>query len=387
MRAADAVVRLWVRVQTLVGGAIALVLRLLLAVVVVEGTASLIGFALALPDHGVPAERERLHLQYDPELGWSHVPDTHLVDFYGPGRHLTINPQGFRASRAIASEPPRDRLRALCVGDSFTLGTGVDDADTWCAQLEALEPRLETVNMGQRGYGVDQLYLWLRRDGLPLEPQLLIVALTREDFGRMEADRFGHYAKPMLRVDDDGQLRTLNVPVPHGEQDLPWLRRNLRLFESLRIVQLAQPAIEALFPEQRPQLAAGDLAQLSARVFEELQRLADARPATLVLVYLPTRDTEEPAADLWRRRIAREARQRGIAFVDLVEEQRALPRKAVARLYIPRGAFDFPGANGHFSEAGNSWIAQTLREHLRRMPELAEALDAPPDLAALSRER
>lgn len=356
------------RLRRLPGEALLVLVRLVLALVVVEGTASLIGFALALPDRMAPAERERMHMRYDPELGWSHVPDTHLADFYGPGRHLTINPQGFRATRTFTLEPPDERLRAVCSGDSFTLGTGVDDADTWCAQLEALEPRLETVNMGQGGYGMDQSYLWLRRDGIALAPRLLIFALTRADFGRMESDTLGDYGKPMLRVAASGTLETLNVPVPHSEQERPWLLRNARLFEPLRIVQLAQPAKEALFPDRPQHLSTGDLADLTLRVFEDLQRLAQQQDATLVLVYLPTRDVEDASGVVWRRRLAREARRREIVFVDLVEEQQALGPKLVSRLYIPRGAFEFPGANGHFSETGNTWVAQSLREQLRRLP-------------------
>ena len=97
-------------------------------------------------------------MRFDPDLGWTSVPDTRLENFYGPGRHLTINGQGVRAKRAYAAEPPAGRRRALCAGDAFTLGPGVDDDSTWCAQLEQIEPQLETVNLGQGGYGLDQIY-------------------------------------------------------------------------------------------------------------------------------------------------------------------------------------------------------------------------------------
>jgi hypothetical protein len=56
----------------LVRGTATLVLRLLLVLVVIEGTASWIGFGISLPDSSRPVERERLHMQYDPELGWAH---------------------------------------------------------------------------------------------------------------------------------------------------------------------------------------------------------------------------------------------------------------------------------------------------------------------------
>ena len=123
--------------------ATSLLVRGVLLLILIEGTASLVGFALGLAGGLQPPERERLHMRYDPGLGWSSVPDTKLENFYGPGRNLTINGQGARAKRAYADKPPAGRQRALCAGDAFTLGPGVDDDATWCAQLEQIESRLK----------------------------------------------------------------------------------------------------------------------------------------------------------------------------------------------------------------------------------------------------
>ncbi|MGH2570030.1 MAG: hypothetical protein ACRDGR_02310 [bacterium] len=103
---------------------------------------------------------ERKHTTYDDELGWVNVPSTTVKDLYGPGRSLTINAQAFRGKREYEKTPPPGVTRLLCSGDSFTLGWGVDDDDTWCARLERENPELEVVNMGQGGYGIDQAYLW-----------------------------------------------------------------------------------------------------------------------------------------------------------------------------------------------------------------------------------
>ena len=360
----------------LLRGAATLALRLLLVVVLLEGVASWIGFGIAVPEGGMPPERERLHMRYDPELGWAHIPDTRLENFYGQGRHLTINHQGFRGKRVYSPQTPEGRLRAICAGDQFTLGVGVGDADTWCARLETFEPRLETVNLGQGGYGLDQSYLWYRRDGTAFETDLLVFAFVRDDFGRMESDHYRRYAKPLLRLGGDGGLEVRNVPVPrHGER-VPWLVRHAPLFEQLRIVQLARPALDALFPARAEKLTVGELAELAGSVFEALQRASDEQGATLVLLYLPTRADYDAPGDLWRRRIAREARRRGIAFVDLVDEQRSLSRREMSDLYVPAFAGDARGEPEPFSELGNAWVAESLWSHLRRLPELAALLDA-----------
>ncbi len=355
-------------------GALSLVLRLLLVLVVIEGTASWIGFGISLPDGARPAERERLHMQYDPELGWAHVPDTRLEDFYGPGRHLTINAQGFRGTRNVPESKPPGRLRAICAGDQFTLGAGVGDDDTWCAHLSNLEPRLETVNLGQGGYGLDQSFLWYQRDAAAFEADLVVFAFTREDFVRMESDTYRQYAKPVLRLDDDGALTVRNVPVPNHGDRVPWLVRNATLLEQLRIVQLARPALDALGPVDSEKLTVGQLSELTGGVFEALQRIADQQGATLVLLYLPTRHDYEEPGDLWRRRIAREARLRGIHFIDLTEDQRRMDRLAMMELYAPVVARDADTES--FSEAGNAWVAETLWDRLRRLPSLAARLEA-----------
>ena len=52
---------------------------------------------------------------------------------------------------------PPGKTRIICSGDSFTLGFGVDNEHTWPQQLAARNANLETVNMGQGGYGADPL--------------------------------------------------------------------------------------------------------------------------------------------------------------------------------------------------------------------------------------
>jgi hypothetical protein len=366
-----------------VRGVTSFFVRCLLVLVVIEGTASWLGFALGLAEGLRPPEPERLHMRYDADLGWSHVPDTRLENFYGPGRHLTINIQGVRATHVYDPQPPAGQIRALCAGDAFTLGIGVDDASTWCSQLGKLEPRLETVNLGQGGYGLDQSYLWVRRDGAAFHPKLLVFAFVRDEFGRMENDTFHHYAKPLLRLTESGDLEVRNVPVPSRAGRVPWLVRNLSLFEQLRIVALARPALRALRGPSNSELTVTELADLSGGVFSALQHIADTEGATLVLLYLPTYSDYENPGELWRSRIAREARTRGIAFVDLVEELRTMPRSEVARLYEPLDTFGPRGADAPFSEAGHEWVAQTLRHHLRELPALAHTLGARPDTPPL----
>jgi hypothetical protein len=354
-----------------------LAVRGVLLLIIIEGTASLVGLALSLANGLRPPERERLHMRFDPELGWTSVPDTRLENFYGPGRSLTINGQGARAKRAYAEKPPAGRHRALCVGDAFTLGPGVDDDATWCAQLGQIEPRLETVNLGQGGYGLDQSFLRVRHDGVQFTFAVLLFAFVRDDFARMEKDNFHHYAKPFLRIGANGALDVRNVPVPNNGERMPWLVRNASLFERLRIVELARPAFRALRPARVSELTAGEIAELSGKVFEELAQLCAERRAALVLIDLPTYADYESPGELWRARIAREARKRDIPYVDLVDELRGLARSDVAAFYEPGDGNGARSSGAPFSEAGHAWVAERIREHLRRLPATTSLLDGP----------
>jgi len=176
-----------------------------------------------------------MHTRYDQELGWVNKPDMDIPDMYGSGISLKTNSQGFRADHDFDLSVPPGKLRIICSGDSFTLGYGVRNDETWCQLLTALDSRLETVNMGQGGYGVDQAYLWYKRDGLKLQHQIHLLAFITQDFQRMEGSEFLGYGKPVLDIENNS-LVVKNVPVPNRAYRLPWLTSNFQNFQHLKTV-------------------------------------------------------------------------------------------------------------------------------------------------------
>ena len=115
-----------------------------------------------------PQLAERRHTQYDPLLGWVNAPGLRVPDMYGPGIALSTNARGFRNEIEFEPHVPVGRTRVICSGDSYTLGYGVGNDQTWCQLLTRFDARIESVNMGQGGYGLDQAYLWYKRDGAVL---------------------------------------------------------------------------------------------------------------------------------------------------------------------------------------------------------------------------
>lgn len=338
---------------------------ILLLLFVVEGAASyvLTGVEVARSS-AIP---ERRHTEYDEDLGWVNLPDVHIVDMYGPGVYLQTNRQRFRNARDFAREVPDGDTRVICSGDSFTLGFGVDNDNTWCALLGSGAEQLETVNMGQGGYGIGQAYLWYVRDGAGLDHQLHLFAFITEDFWRMGRDSFQGYGKPLVVV-QDGDLHTRNQPVPRTSYAVPWITRILPILSELSTVRLADGILQRLFGREEEGTSAQSIQAVASTIFEELQRTNHAKGSRLVLVYLPAPEDYMGAADTeqWRRFAAREADRLGIPYVDVVAEMRKIPPEEVKQMF---------GPHAHYSEAGNAFVANVLRRHVDDLSSIR-----PPDI-------
>lgn len=334
--------------------------------VALEGVAS---YAILLYDVATTSPLiERRHTQYDPDLGWVHVPGIRIADLYGPGKYLAINSQGFRSERNFDLAVPEGKVRIICSGDSFTLGYGVDNAHAWCELLTSLDSRLETLNMGQGGYGVDQAYLWYKRDGSKFAHQIQLLSFITDDFLRMAFNSFYGYAKPMLR-ERNGALIIDNVPVPRRTYDLSWLTTQVGNVTQLRAVQFVTKALRkvGLTSRNAPRTSETDAREETKRVlrkiFEDLKRSNEVNGGRLVLVWFPVEDEllREPPQD-WITFIEAEAKAQGILLINLFDDFESLPRKDILDMF---------GTDWHFTERGNAFAAHVIYERLRNEPSLA----------------
>lgn len=100
--------------------------------------------------------------------------------------HYQINSIGLR-DREYGEKGP-DTFRILMLGDSFTEGDGVESNETFSKVLEARlnsEQRplhYEVVNAGVGSYSPLLEYVYLKREGLLLKPDLVILNLDLSDF-------------------------------------------------------------------------------------------------------------------------------------------------------------------------------------------------------------
>jgi hypothetical protein len=305
---------------------------------------------------------ERAHTEYDEQLGWINLPNVYIEDIYGPGLHLTTNSQRYRNTNEISFDIPDGKLRIICSGDSFTLGYGVNDDQTWCQLLTDMDDRLETVNMGQGGYGVDQAYLWFKRNDKKLQYDAHIFAFITGDFYRMEHDTFFGYGKPYLVI-RDGTIFQENRPVSRRSYYAPRLTEALKLLPELNTVRLFRKVSEKLTQKEDHIFTENfykgreDLVQM---ILADLQRINQEKQSLLVLVYLPTLYDYKDIArtKFWRNYLQAEAQDNEYFFVDLVAELQSLTRK-------PEELFS--EKHGHYSVEGNKYVADILHKKLNEI--------------------
>ena len=316
--------------------------------VIMEGLASLV---LSFRDRRrVLWAAGRKRSSYDPDLGWVNTPNAHIPDMYGPGRDVRINGQGFRNDHDFDPVVPNGRLRIICSGDSFTFGEGVANDQTWCQLLARLDPRFESLNLGQTGYGIDQAYLWYKRDGLRFSHHVHLLEFITDDFYRMQTAVFAGYAKPVLDVIHD-RLVVTNVPVPRRSYYLTWLDRHLRNLSRFRTVEfwsrlfLKVQASTADDGGESRQARNTKTREVLRKIFEDLKNLRDEQSIQPVLVYLPTlhelmgsgHESRE-----WVEFLTAESDALGIPLFDVMSDFRRLPAHQVVGMYIAEGSSSAP---------------------------------------------
>lgn len=100
---------------------------------------------------------------------------------------VRINSHGHRDDATVVAKPD-GVFRILALGDSFTMGHGVDIEDTYVAILEKnlnasfADKKVEIVNAGVFGYSPLIYNLYLQKQGLSMSPDMVIVFFTLTDF-------------------------------------------------------------------------------------------------------------------------------------------------------------------------------------------------------------
>ncbi len=289
---------------------------------------------------------------YDANLGWIPKTGVRQGEFTS-----TIGEHGIRLHgepRDLGATP-----YVLAVGDSFTFGDDVDDAETWPAHLERLTG-WPVLNGGVFGYGVDQMVL--RAEALldVYQPRVLIVSMIADDLQRSElAYRYGW--KPYFDI-VDGELELRNVPVPELASPV----RFPKLRNALGYSHLANGLFRRLTPnwwynqgiEQRAHNQGTEVAMLL------MNRIADVvadRNIRVIIVAQADRSLDVESL----KPVLKSAEENGFEALDLAAP---LAERLKADPSLEAATF-LGGFAGHMTASGNAWVAERIAERLGSLDE------------------
>ncbi len=346
---------------------------------------------------GVVEERQRALRDpgslfvYDADLGWAPRPGARSAD-----ARVTIDARGARHDGARTGTQAPD-LRIVTIGDSFTFGDEVGDRETWPARLEALlvaeGRRAEVVNLGVNGFGLDQAVLRFERDGVAMQPDVVLLGLQPENLLRnsnvLRPVFFPGTGLPLSKprfVRRGDTWVVFNQPAAGPEEVLATVRapRDAPLLEHegwwddrfragpWQASVLASLVATVLWP---PEAAAGfrmtpTRADLGTFLVDRLASAVADGGARLVVVHLPRReDLEDIVAgrEPWYG-----------PWLEELERRYAVVRPEVGLATVDEADFE---SGGHYGPRGNDLVARAVRDHLGASPVVrdgpAEAVGGP----------
>jgi hypothetical protein len=197
--------------------------------------------------------------QYDPDLGWSPIPNS-------PNH----NSLGLRDIEYV----PDGRPKILVLGDSMVWGLYVENGQRATDLLRQQMPAYQIVNAGVAGYGTDQEFLMMQRLWDKIRPAVVVVIYTtmNDRADNTQNVRSSTY-KPYFQSTPDGGILLQGQPAPKPRR--LYFRDNWFAHNFL-IVRLAISAyVELRYPRVK-------VADPTERLVDAIQNFVKARGARLL---------------------------------------------------------------------------------------------------------
>ena len=323
---------------------------------------------------------------FDPLLGWRYRAG------YRQGND-EVNTQGLRSERLYDPLPPHGILRIAAFGDSMVYGNEVGTSDGWATQMESLCPKVEVLNYGVGGYGLDQAYLRYQAEGSRYAPHVVLVGFVADDLRRLVNvyrrfidDREYPLFKPRF-VLDKNDLKLLPTPVDlvayeqlitrpegitefgrhdHWYQPLIYENRMYDWSATVRLLVTVGSNLHRRYidPDRlwdRDQLNKDSEAfKLQLAIFKHFTQEARRNGSKPLIVLFPDKASilrVRAGSETYYASIANALKEGDIAYVDLIDAFR-MRTEAVDSFFMP---------GGHYSVRGNEIAAKWL---LQKLPEV-----------------
>jgi len=320
--------------------------------------------------------------EHDEVRGWRHRAGA--KDLYvklGCRQEIEINSLGLR-EREIPHAPKIGTQRILVVGDSQVVGFEVaqDETFTRVAEraLHAAGYDVEIINGGFRGYGTDQVLLFLREEGLRYQPDLVLYHWGLNDpQDNMTLHRpFRKFSKGYFDLDPAGALVLRGTPVvrhrqavnvkvgPDGEPVEFEVSFKNRMMLSLRDLTVTRSSVATALANivlVMPSFVQGLRGVAAYQDFEpELDRSSRVYRVTEALVAAMGEEVEATGAEF--RLLAASG-----PWGRTLHESLDLPRLGVAKRFaasIPEGAELIVPFDSHLNALGHELFGEALAESL-----------------------
>jgi len=221
--------------------------------------------------------------RFDPLYGYSHVPNSSGVQ-ETPEYHVTyhIDGEGCR----VTPDPLDPQGVVLCLGCSFTFGTGVEDEEAYPGQLAIRYwPQYKVKNAAVAGWGTAHAFLMVQ-EALSRKTVPVLVM-----YGWM----FDHLHRNWIRKGWIQNLQSRMISIGSSSSPLNW--RKHPHFEIVGGRLLYEGVIgpgEA--PEETAETIVKEVA-LTQQMVAEMASLCASRNVPFVFITLPTEEGEPPVPD------------------------------------------------------------------------------------------
>jgi hypothetical protein len=271
-----------------------------------------------------------------------------------------------RGTREYAVERTPGVRRGMVLGDSFSMGYGVADDETYAARLEQRLPATEMPNLAVAGYGVDQAILRWEHIGRSYAPDFIILGIFVPDFQRnVNTWRFDAPKPRFYLVDGQLQLSTYQL---HPIEDLAGNERRLRaelasLLWSPRVWVAGEYVVDRILGKLRghrePDSTFEEKRQIQRLLIARLAKDCVARGVRLVVVSIHTEGFTYPDEDRIIEVIRAACEEQGVPFLPLGHDLGTTAEE--------RGdASVFLESTSHWSAYGHRVAAERIEAFLRR---------------------
>ncbi len=342
------------RIRNAFGTLILFLAVTVIAAVVLEFTARMVV--------GIPL-KEKLPLSRvkpDPDIGWVMVPsDKH----YTYENLVKLNKMGFRDSEISAKH--HQEYRILAVGDSYIYGQGIDEKGLMTTVLEKKLNKINSscqfnvINMGVRAYSINNEVAMLKKLGLSLDPDHIVLFFYINDFIPVNiADRYKRFAgmdwytfdfsgKPTDHVIEKWKL----IQILRSSAFLMWVYDTYSSLTN-RSNYINKMLLGELDDEIRKNI------EITIESLEEVRLLSEEQGVRLTLAIIPVaaQISKTFPNQIYQATLKQYAVNSGIDFVDLLTDLRSHYKQYQDSLIIPY--------DGHYNAQGQRVMANSIFDYL-----------------------